>query len=361
MNATPAPYVFHALEFSYFSAKVRPALRYKGLWVVERRPDFREIQRRTGLGFIPILVTPEDETWQDSTDIYERLEARHPEPPLFPGTAVQRMAAHLAELYVDEFALIPAMHYRWGSELGERSTRARFAAAIGNAALADASADRMVRARALLGSTAETAPAVEAHTRDLLEALSAHLEACPFLLGERMSFADCALLGPLDGHFFSDLEPRRLLLESAVPVVRWLEACKVPVAEEQGEWLAEDALAPTFRRVLEVMGRDAAPVILDTLARVEAWADENAKPGQELPRATGSCRSQLRGIAMERQAIGYTLWSVQRIGDAYRALGSDERTKLDRVLAGTGWENVLAHTPRHRVSRKGFRLVFEPS
>jgi len=359
MNATPAPYVFHALEFSYFSAKVRPALRYKGLWVVERRPDFRDIQRRTGLGFIPVLVTPEDETWQDSTDIYQRLEARHPEPPLFPGTPVQRMAAHLVELYVDEFALIPAMHTRWGSELGERSTRARFAAAIGNAALADASADRMLRARALLGSTPETAPALEAHTRDLLAALSSHFEACPYLLGGRMSFADCALLGPLDGHFFSDLESRRLLLESAVPVVRWLEDCKFPVAEEQGGWLAEDALAPSFRRVLEVMGRDAAPLILDTIACIEAWADANASPGQELPRTTGSCRTRLRGIPMQRRAIGYTLQSVQRVCDAYGALGPGERAKLDRVLAGSGWEAVLAHNPRHRVCRKGFRLVFE--
>ena len=58
----------------------------------------------------------------------DQLEARHPDPPLFPSTPVQRAAAHLVDLYVDEFALIPAMHYRWGSELGEASTRARFSA-----------------------------------------------------------------------------------------------------------------------------------------------------------------------------------------------------------------------------------------
>ena len=32
MNPTPAPYRFHAFDVSYFSAKVRPALRYKQLW-----------------------------------------------------------------------------------------------------------------------------------------------------------------------------------------------------------------------------------------------------------------------------------------------------------------------------------------
>ena len=81
MNATRAPYRFHALEFSYFSAKVRPALRYKQLWYEELRADYAEIRRRTGMAFIPVLVTPEDETWQDSTEIYDRLEARHPAPP----------------------------------------------------------------------------------------------------------------------------------------------------------------------------------------------------------------------------------------------------------------------------------------
>ena len=84
MNQTDAPYVFLAYDPSYLSAKVRPALRYKKLWYEERRADLREIKRRTGLYFIPVLVTPEDETWQDSTDIYDRLEERHPEPPLFP-------------------------------------------------------------------------------------------------------------------------------------------------------------------------------------------------------------------------------------------------------------------------------------
>ena len=61
LNPTDAPYQFHCFEVSYFSAKVRPALRYKGLWVDERRADVAEIQRRTGFGFIPMVITPDDE------------------------------------------------------------------------------------------------------------------------------------------------------------------------------------------------------------------------------------------------------------------------------------------------------------
>ena len=161
------PYVFHAFEVSYFSAKVRSALRYKQLWFDEVHADYRLIRERTGHTFIPMLLTPDDEAWQDSTDIYDRLEARHPDPPLFPGTPVQRIAAHLIELYVDEFALIPAMHYRWGSELGEASTRARFIAMVGDEERGSASAKRMAGARLMLGARDENASAIEAHTRDL--------------------------------------------------------------------------------------------------------------------------------------------------------------------------------------------------
>ncbi len=45
-----APYIFHAFDVSYFSAKVRPALRYKRLWVDEVRAELRSspVARFTG-------------------------------------------------------------------------------------------------------------------------------------------------------------------------------------------------------------------------------------------------------------------------------------------------------------------------
>ena len=359
MSATSSPYRFHAFEVSYFSAMVRPALRYKQLWYEELRADLGEIQRRTGLGFIPIVVTPDDDTWQDTSEILDHLERVHPEPALFPPSPVQRMAAHLVELYVDEFATIPAMHYRWGSELGEATARARFEAMIGSRELAKAAADRMAAARLALGASDEAAPAIEAHTRDLLDALSAHFEAHPYLLGARMSLADCALMGPLYGHLFTDLVSRRLLLETAVPVVGWIERCNFPDADRQGEWLAEDALAPSLREVLGVMGRDAAPVILDGTRSFETWADDRPTDLEEPPRIVGTAETSLRGTPLQRAVQSYSLWMLQRTLDAYRALGEEPRRAVGEALAGTGWEEVLAYEPRHRLGKRRFRLVFE--
>jgi glutathione S-transferase len=354
---TNGPYVFHAFEISYFSAKVRPALRYKRLWYDEIRADYPLIRERTGLTFIPVLITPEDDTWQDSTDIYDRLEARHPDPPLFPKTPVQRIAAHLVELYTDEFATIPAMHYRWGSELGEASARARFIAMTGSEEFGTAAAARMAKARIALGASDDNAPAIETHTRDLLDALSTHFQTQPFLLGARMSFADCALMGPLYGHFFNDLVSRRLLLETARPVVGWIERCNHPNAPAQGEWLADDVLAPTLREVLRVMGTDAAPVLLKGLEVFEHWADTAPRDLEELPRAVGQIESTLRGLPVVRFAGSYAPYLVQRVLDDYRALDPAARKRVDEAVAGTGWEAVLAHEPRHRVAKRGFKLV----
>ncbi len=358
MTTQPSrPYAFHAFEVSYFSAKVRPALRYKRVWFEELHADYGLIRERTGHAYIPMLLTPDDEAWQDSTDIYDRLEERHPEPPLFPVTPVQRIAAHLVELYVDEFALIPAMHYRWGSELGEASARARFIAMVGNEELGTAAAKRMAKARIILGATDENGPAIEAHTRDLLDALSTHFAAHPYLLGQRMSFADCALMGPLDGHFFTDLVSRRLLLETARPVVGWIERCNHPNTPAQGAWLPDDSLALTLREVLGVMGRDAAPVLLEGLRVFERWADTAPRDGEPLPRMIGSIESELRGLPLTRYAGSYAPWLTQRLLDDYRALDRDARERVDESVAGTGWEAILAHEPRHRVTKRGFDLV----
>ena len=358
MPAPPdRPYVFHAFEVSYFSAKVRPALRYKRLWYDEVHADSGLIRERTGLTFIPMLLTPEDEAWQDSTDIYDRLEARHPDPPLFPTTPLQRIAAHLVELYTDEFGTIPAMHYRWGSELGEASARSRFIAMVGSEAVGTKAAARMAQARLAIGASNENAPAIEAHTRELLDALSTHFGAHRYLLGERMSFADCALMGPLDGHFFTDLVSRTLLLETARPVVGWIERCNHPNAPAQGEWLADDALAPTFRETLGVMGRDATPILMEGLRVFERWADDAPRDGKPLPRAVGQTESSLRGLPVVRFAGSYAPWLVQRVLDDYGALDPAVRKRVDESLAGTGWEAVLAHEPRHHVAKRGYELV----
>ena len=136
---------FYASEVSYFSAKVRPALRYKRIPHVEllaTTAAYRAVIRpRTGLTMIPVVVTPEDETLQDSSDILDALEARVPRPPLYPSTPVHRVVADLIELWADEFLILPGLHYRWSFPESEAKARADFAATTGDVRQANRFAD----------------------------------------------------------------------------------------------------------------------------------------------------------------------------------------------------------------------------
>jgi len=358
VNPTERPYILHGYEVSFFTAKVRVAMRYKQLFMEEKRANLRMIRERTGLGFIPIVTTPAGEVWQDSSEIIDHLEVRHPNPPLYPQTPVLRTVCALIELYSDEFAITPAMHTRWGTEESERMTRARFGAMMGSAEAGNRAADAMVKARFAVGATPEAGPAIEEHLHASLAALSAHFESQDFLLGDRMSLADCALMGPVHAHYWTDLVSRRLLLETALPVIRWIEFCNAPGADDQGEWDRADEIPDSLVEVLRVMGTDAAPVLLATIRAVEAWADDNARPGVEPPRAIGLAASELRGSPLIRSAQCYSLWMLQRILDPYRALPDIDRARVDAVLAGTGWEPLLSYHPRHRIEKRGFKLVF---
>lgn len=362
MNVAPR-YAFYAAEISYFSGKVRPALRYKAVPYVEKLPTgaaYREvIVPRTGLAFIPILITPEDETWQDTSEILDALEARVPEPPLYPRAPLLRVIALLFELYADEFLVLPAMHYRWSFPESEAKARADFAASTGDPESASRFASRMQGSIAALGVSAASIPGIEAHLLDLLARLEDHFAGHAYLLGSRMSLADCALMGPFYAHLYLDAVPGRLLRERAPRVCHWIERMNHPDPAEPGEWLKEDGLPDSLRELLALIGRDALPVVLDTLRAFDAWAAGRPAGISEPPRAVGFHQTRLRDAAFQRYTSPYTLWMAQRTLDAFRALAAPERERVRAALAGTGCEALLDHGPRQRVGKRRFKLVLE--
>lgn len=102
----------HHRDFgNHFSGKARPAFRIKRLLMEERLPTpdaYREMRERTGYIFLPTVVTPEGETWQDTSDILDRLEARAPEHHRwsFPERAVgERRRAAEQERVLGEMCL----------------------------------------------------------------------------------------------------------------------------------------------------------------------------------------------------------------------------------------------------------------
>jgi len=354
---------FVAAEVSYFSGKVRPALRRKGIPFVEVLPTppvMKEVVERTGgLLFIPVVVTPEDETWQDTSDILDALEARFPEPALYPSTPVQRVVSLLFEVYADEFLLLPAMHYRWSFPESAAKARGDFGAFSGDPERMARLADRMAGSLPHLGVGPDSIPAIEAHTRDLLDRLSDHFASYPYLLGDAPSLADCALLGPLYAHLYLDAVPGRLLRETAPRVCHWIERMNHPDPDAPTRFAADDALPASLRPLLELVGRDAVPLLLDSVRAVESWADGRDPAQEEPPRLAGTHETTLRGVRLTRSTNTYALWLLQRPLDAYRALSAADRGRVLEALAGTGCEALLTRAPRHRLRKRSFRLVFE--
>ncbi|MEW6270424.1 MAG: glutathione S-transferase family protein [Thermodesulfobacteriota bacterium] len=353
---------FYGSEVSYFTGKVRPALRVKRIPhadIVATPRVYREVIRpRTGLGFIPVVVTPEGDTWQDTSEILDALEARFPEPALYPQKPLQRVVAYLWELYADEFLIAPALHYRWSFPESVTKARADFAATNGDPEMAGKFADRMSSVLPGVGVVPETIPAFEAHVAELLDDLERHLERHPYLLGGKPSLADCALMGPMYAHLYLDAVPGRMLRERALRTCHWIERMNHPDPDDMGDWLAGDAVAETMRPMLARMARDAGPYVLDTVRAFEEWADQHRADGDEPPRGVGFHQTTLRGIGFGRYTSPYTLWMLQRVLDAYRALWPGDRAAVDRALEGTGCAAFLAYAPRHRLEKRGFKLAF---
>lgn len=357
------PFRFYAAEISYFSAKVRPALRYKNVPFAEILPT-PEVYRsvilpRTGLGFIPIVVTPEGETWQDTSDILDALEVRFPERRLEPSTPVQRTAARLLELYADEFLVLPAMHYRWSFPESVAKARADFAAVNGDPNAAKKFADRMSGSILALGVSDASKPAIEAHLRDLLAALETHFAAHPFLLGDAPSIADCALMGPLYAHLYLDAVPGRLLRETAPRTCHWIERTNHPDPDARGGWLEDDALPATLAPLLGLVGSDAAPLLLDGIRDLEAWIDREGRVGETPPRGVGLHETVLRGARLRRYTSPYSLWMLQRVLDPVASLGPQGRSRVETAFSGSGCEALLAAAPVHRMGKRRFALVIE--
>ncbi len=352
-----APYIFHGHDVSYFSGKVRPAFPQKSLWVREIMPDIREIVRQTGLNFFPAVQTPDGDWWQDSSDILDRLEAAHPEPPLYPTTPVQRIVAYLVELYGDETGLLPGMHYRWSFEESIEKVGVDFSTPTRNPDGGVNFARKMAASREGLGVTEASVPAIEAHTRDLLEALCAHFEAHRYLLGDSMSLADCGLMAPLYGHLYRDAVPRKLLYETAFQVCSWIERMNRPPLDQTG-WLADDALPETLLPVLRVMA-DGVPMLLSSVAAIDEWAGTEASASEPPPRTIGMHQAAFRGVEVATGARPYTLWMLQRPLDAFRALPRPDQDTVRAALDGTGWNALLELEPLHRLEKDGFALAWE--
>lgn len=363
-----SPYLLFGVEASYYAAKIRACLAYKQLPFVEQQASRRiyaeQILPRVGWPVVPVLVTPEDQTLQDTSDMIDFLEARHPQRPVLPDDAAGRVLSLLLEFLGDEWLKMPAMYYRWHynydfavAEMGYNNDpdyppdeQRRIGAKI---------AKQFHAWLEPLGVLPASYATVEQDYLDFLHKLDTHFEQRAYLLGGAPTLGDFAFFGPLYAHLLRDPASGIIMQAHAPRVVAWIDRLRTGASDATP--LSDLASPPrSLLPVLRLLCRDFVPIVVAEAQAVQLFLRSHPLD-TELPRHCASQRVTLgRGSAQQvevtRAVFPYHQWMLQRVQDAWQATPQNERAAVRAMLADCGAEDLLNIPLTLRLERRNFRL-----
>ncbi len=303
---------------------------------------------------------------RDGTAIIEHFEAALGRPSR-PTGPKQRIISALFDVIGTDGLLRPAMHYRWNfpednlafvryhllhsqRDTPERSEKT------------EAMMNRMRHVAMIFGVTEQSQGAVESLYLDYLEALNAHLEHYPYLLGWRPSIGDFGLIAPMYAHLGRDPHPATLMQQQAVSVHRWVERMNpydqdVPEFFNAGTDFVEDYEIPkSLMAVLRVLAEDFVPETLAAADVINGWLAEN-HPGAGAPavgrlaQAPGTASFVLRGETIEALAQPHRFHLLQRVQDDYVSLSETDKVGVDAVLGQSAMGAILEEILSRRIER----------
>ncbi|MBL4616709.1 MAG: glutathione S-transferase [Robiginitomaculum sp.] len=359
------PYQLIAAPLSLYSGKVRGYLRWKNVAFSEVLSTAKvyksTILPRVGWPVVPVLIAPDDQTIQDSSEIIDYVEKCEPGASVYPDTPVQKLAALILELFGDEWLLLSAMHYRWTynedfayQEFGnasapELSKKERFE-------LGKRHAKRFKGSLPFLGITEKTASAIEKTYQAFLRAFDEHLAEHDFLLGSRPSIGDFGLLGPLYAHNYRDPASGAMMEKIAPRVADWCRRTHAPQEALSGEFLANDQVPETLLPILRMFAAEQLPILIDTIADLQKWVAENPET-KEVPRITGFHKYRIDGVEEDRAVLPFSLWMLQRVLDHLASLSGDDKKAAAELLTKIGAQELLNMQVTPRLKRENFKLV----
>lgn len=357
-------YILVGTEASQFTGKARAFLRWARMDFVEQSatPEvYRDlIEPRVGFPVIPVLITPDDQLVQDTSEIMDFVEARHPSSPELRPGPVQHFASLLFELYADEWLAMAAMHYRWAyNEAWITAEMGRVARPLASAeeqlSIGRMMAERGRQQEHMLGVSEQTHSGIEAHYEGFLADFSAHLRLHPFLLGGRPTRGDFALYGPLYGPLYRDPASGAVMRRLAPLVTEWVERMSEAKSPPSGI-VGGDQIPATLLPLLKRQMSEQLPELVDSVAVYGEWATVQPS-GARAPRSVGDHEFIVGGRRGERQVRSVALWRLQGVLDAYAALDSDSQARADQLLDSVGGMALTTLVLPRRLERRDFRLV----
>lgn len=374
-------HIFIGSELSYFSAKVRSYLEWKGIPFKQALPSKKVFQEiilpLTGVAFIPILVLPTSPPTaiQDSRQIIRYVEEtfrndRHPVISRKPRLA---FVAALIEILVDQWLSIQGKYWMAGKGAFEEQKTWVFVE-LGDMLLGGekASAEEKEAAGrqpwptdfATEGITEETVPAIREQFLTILGHLSDHFARYRFVLGDRITLADFSLYATIYVHLYRNPVPGYILKTRFPLVAEWVErvsglgragsAHGNVVKLDEGKWVVDyptdedEDIPATIKPLLSLLLKDYIPLLSDTVAKVADFLDEKrGEPApqnnqwQLLPRSIGEHEFQLHSgrselVGKGRRTINtHGAWMLQEvISGQYHGM-EDLCDQVIRELVGT--------------------------
>ncbi len=224
-------YTIYGYSLSYFTRKIEAAFEFYGIEARFKPKTIlrkRRVEKNGGTHQVPVVHGPEGKWHRDTTPIMELMDTRSPTRRLFPAGETGALV-RMVEEWLDEWLPRVVIHYRWnvaenaafaGARLGAEMVP--FLPGVVQRKLGAKVASWGKRAvRALALTEPPQMQAVEAELARLLTAAERQLQETPYLLGDRPTAADAALLGALRAHIGTDPTTARLLAQHPT-VAGWM-------------------------------------------------------------------------------------------------------------------------------------------
>jgi glutathione S-transferase len=328
---------------SPYSRKLRAVLRYRRIphaWITQGAAESRELPRPR-VQLLPQLIMADADgvlgAQTDSTPLIRELEARYSGRSVIPPDRALAFVDALLEDYADEWLTKAMFHYRWAFEADIANAAAILPRWFDTAqpegeALANGTkfAERQIGRLAVVGSNETTAAVIEESYGRLLRLLDAHLRRSRVLLGGRPAASDFALYGQLTQLVGFDPTPAAIARRQAPRVVAWVDVMEdlSGLERRDSDWTPRGALPDTLHDLLLEVGRVYVPFLLANADALERGAER--------------VECVIDGQPWTQRPFPYQGKCLRWLREAYGALGGEDRAQVDRMLARTGCERLVA-------------------
>lgn len=364
------PHVLYAMPHSLYSGRARSYLIKNRIPFEERSTGHEtfkvEVLPKGKLPTIPTLVTAEGEVIRDGGAIIEHFEAANGRA-CRPVGARQQVISALFDVIGTDGLLRPAMHYRWNfPEDNLEFVRYHFLHSQRDVpergAKTEAMMNRMRHAAMVFGVTEQSQKLVEELYLEYLDALNAHFESYPYLLGWRPCIGDFGLLAPMYAHLGRDPHPARLMQQRAPAVYRWVERMNredqdAPEFFNAGsDFLADDEVPETLVEVLKILAEDFVPETLAAADLINSWLGKHQPAGGSaavgrLAEALGTADFAVRSQQITSLAQPHRFYLLQRVHDAFADFSQEKRDEVSALLEACDIAPILTTTLDRRIVR----------